>query len=41
MFTLLTLATKSNWDGDADKVTAGWISYVGAKLQPYLHPKAL
>ncbi|TCJ24156.1 hypothetical protein [Nocardioides jejuensis] len=25
MFTLLTLATKSNWDGDADKVTAGWI----------------
>jgi hypothetical protein len=25
MFTLLTIATKSNWDGDADKITAGWI----------------
>jgi hypothetical protein len=24
MIALLTLAT-SNWDGDADKVTAGWI----------------
>lgn len=25
MFTLLTIATKSNWNGDADKITAGWI----------------